>query len=129
MASSFFDRLIALHLRAISAAIPKRSESNTCHALRNIYGGKPRTIAERQCSNAYDTVGYDHNGQATALKESIFSNAGHVVRNDYGGQATILIVFANCFISATCVLYGRKSDDVDSVNREKGEDLTFLTFL
>lgn len=45
------------------------------------------------------------------------------------GEARAIIEFANHFISITCTLNGRKVMTCILKKPQKGEDLTFLTFL
>ena len=78
---------------------------------------------------ARHTVGYGDGGQGTAILESIIADARHAVGDGDGCQTSATFVFANDFISITCVLNGRKVTVKILKRLEIDEDLTFLTFL
>ena len=81
------------------------------------YFGQLLCIAVHVCQTAtYESIitdgcdgaGNDNGGQFAAITENIFPNACHTVGNTYIRKIDAVIVFINCYISAICVLNGRK---------------------
>jgi len=59
-------------------------------------------------SNARHTVGDGDGGKARAISERTTSNARHATAYGDGGKARAITVFVSIYISANCILKGRK---------------------
>lgn len=79
--------------------------------------------------NNFHAIGNVNMVKATAIRKNCLSDSFKLLRDSNTIQLGTVLVFANDFISITCVLNGRKVTVKILKRLEIDEDLTFLTFL